>query len=514
MNRLVKLFLVLFVCASAKAQFLHPTAGINSEFVGACETATCGGTYQDAGGAANYPNSTNLIYRTFCPNTAGNCIRLTFNTFNVETSGTCAFDYLTIGNGPTQNSPLFTTAPALGTGRICGTPAVPFSFTSTDASGCLTARFRSDGSVNRPGWDAVISCVPCGTNAPAGTNADCAFATPLCSSASLSDASIGPGIVAEGCNGASCPAGGENFSNWYLVQFATSGTFEFNIAPLAGAVDYDFNVYGPGTPCSALGLPIRCNDSGLTGNTGLSAVGTNPTEIVTGQAFCTPMNVIAGQTYYICIDSWSPPVSPVGYNLSFSGTATFNCSILPVEMTKFTANYNMKDKSTDLIWETVLENNVDYFSVERGIDGTNFTEIGKVSPYTKSSKEKRTYFMADPAPINNEINYYRIVTNDKNGHKSLSNLQAVMFQDDDANLSLVPNPANSKVELRFKSVKDKNWGITFYDYKGNNLKTINYTSAIDGINRFELDIEDLLSGMYFVNITDGVNMYKRKLIKE
>jgi hypothetical protein len=512
--KLLPILILFLFSVNLKAQFLHPNVGINSEFVGACLTSTCGGVYTDNGGGGAYPNNSNNFYRVFCPSTANNCISLTFTQFDVQGNATCSADWLTVGNGPTQNSPVFTTPPALASGRICGTPALPFTYTAANPSGCLTVRFRSDLFTNRPGWSANISCVPCGTNAPAGTNADCAFATPLCSSASLSDASIGPGIVAEGCNGSNCPAGGENFSNWYAVNFATSGTFMFTIAPLAGAVDYDFAVYGPNNPCSALGIPIRCNDSGNTGNTGLSAAGVNPTEIVTGPTFCTPMNVIAGQTYYIVIDSWSPPISPVGYNLSFGGTATFNCSILPVEMTKFVANYNSKDKSTELNWETVLENNVDYFAIERGIDANIFTEIASVKPYEGDSKIKRTYYFSDKLPMSNEINYYRIVTVDKNGRKSLSNIQAVAFQDEDANLMLVPNPANSQVELRFKSTKDKNWGINFFDNKGNNLKTINYTAGMDGTNIFTMNIEDLKSGMYFISITDGVNIYKRKLIKE
>lgn len=513
MRRFIKVFFILICSFSMKAQFLHPTTGINSEYVGACETATCGGTYRDNGNLGNYSNNINLIYRTFCPNVAGQCMSVTFNSFDTEYNATCSWDYLTVGNGPTQNSPVFIPAFSVS-GRICGTPAVPFSLTANNSSGCLTFRFRSDNITNRPGWDAVLSCVPCAIGPSAGTNSDCDFATPVCASGTFSDNSTGPGIVAEGCNGSSCPAGGENYSNWYQVLFATSGTFLFTISPFVAAADYDFNVYGPNTPCSGLGLPVRCNDSGTSGNTGLSAAGTNPTEIVTGPTFCTPMNVLAGETYYICIDSWSPPASPAGYNITWGGTSTFNCAILPVKLSRFDAKYNSDLKKTDLYWETILESNINYFGVERSTDAVNFKEIAKVYPTTNGSKEKRTYYAYDPTPVNTEINYYRIVTNDKDGKKTMSNLQAIVFQDDEADLTLVPNPASSKVDVRFKSVKDKNWTINFYDHRGYNLKTINYTSILDGINSVEMDIEDLKNGMYFVNITDGVDLFKRKLIKE
>jgi hypothetical protein len=513
---------LFFCCKLSTAQFLHPTTGINSEYVGACETATCGGTYFDNGGVGGnystfigYP-SPGGVYRTFCPDAATKCVRMTFTAFDVEFgAASCPFDYLTVGNGPTQNSTLINALPANGAGKICGTPAVPFSYTSTDPSGCLTFRFYSDNTVTRPGWSANITCVGCATGPLAGTNSDCDFATPVCASGTFSDNSTGPGIVAEGCNGATCPAGGENYSNWYQVLFATSGTFLFTIAPFVGGADYDFNVYGPNKPCSALGVPVRCNDSGTPGNTGCSAAGTNPTEIVTGPPFCSPMNVIAGETYYICIDSWSPPASPAGYNITWGGTSTFNCAILPVKMTRFDASYNMQEKKTELFWETLMESNIRHFAIERSTDAINFTEIGKVLPYSiGGSKEKRSYYTTDPTPVSNEINYYRIITMDYDGNKSISTVKAVMFQDDEANLSLVPNPANNKVDVKFRSAKDKNWAINFYDHQGNNLKTIGYTSIVNGINTFSMDIDDLKSGMYFVNITDGVNQFKRKLIKE
>ena len=154
--------LILFVIISSiqlhSQTYTHPTIGIASEYVGACETATCTGTYTDDGGAAgDYSNDITSIYRVFCPNTAGNCVRLTFNSFDVQPlSGGGAYrDYLTIGNGPTQNSTLFTTSPADINGRIYGTPAVPFSYTSSHSSGCLTSRFTSNGNTTRPGWSAT-----------------------------------------------------------------------------------------------------------------------------------------------------------------------------------------------------------------------------------------------------------------------------------------------------------------------------------------------------------------------
>ena len=106
--------------------------------------ATCGGTYTDNGGTgSNYSNNINEIYRTFCPNTAGNCMRATFWSFDVEPASIFIWDYLTIRNGPTQGSPEFggvgiSTWYGTATSYAACMGAGLGPYVSTDQSGCLT----------------------------------------------------------------------------------------------------------------------------------------------------------------------------------------------------------------------------------------------------------------------------------------------------------------------------------------------------------------------------------------
>ena len=190
--------------------FLHPTTGLQGTFVGSCMAVTCDALYYDDGGcSSDYSNSINQIYRTFCPDVAGNCVTATFTQFDVEAAGPgCGgvpgcWDALIVNNGPTQNSPQIFGG--------CGT-AIPGPFTSTDPSGCLTFRFCSDGAFPRPGWAINLSCTPCA--GPNGSdNNDCANNTAICSDASFTGSSSGPGITSEGCAGCQLS---ENYSTWYL----------------------------------------------------------------------------------------------------------------------------------------------------------------------------------------------------------------------------------------------------------------------------------------------------------
>jgi hypothetical protein len=131
---------------------------------------TCAANFFDSGNSTgNYLNNANLTLTIF-PDLPGNSIQVTFNSFNVEPN----WDALYIFNGPDATAPIF---PSGNPATIGGFPADGWhgtnidlgSFTSSDPSGALTFVFRSDGSVELPGWDAIVSCIDA-TQPPACAN--------------------------------------------------------------------------------------------------------------------------------------------------------------------------------------------------------------------------------------------------------------------------------------------------------------------------------------------------------
>ena len=108
---------------------------------------TCSGTFFDSGGSGgNYSNNENFVF-TFAPGTPGEVIQLDFSFFEIENT----FDELVIYDGPNTGSPVI--------GTFSGT-AGPGTVISTATGGELTIEFTSDGSINDPGWEAAVSCVP------------------------------------------------------------------------------------------------------------------------------------------------------------------------------------------------------------------------------------------------------------------------------------------------------------------------------------------------------------------
>ncbi|MCE1202364.1 MAG: C25 family cysteine peptidase [Bacteroidia bacterium] len=120
---------------------------------------TCVGKFYDSGGPnGQYGNNESFTF-TFNPFSPGAMIRATFNSFDLENN----YDKLFIYNGPDANAPQLPGSPFTGT-------TSPGIVTAQNASGSLTFKFTSDGSVTKEGWYADISCYEPNTPPNCATN--------------------------------------------------------------------------------------------------------------------------------------------------------------------------------------------------------------------------------------------------------------------------------------------------------------------------------------------------------
>lgn len=132
--------------------FLLPIKGMSQ--------LTCGDIFTDNGGStANYLSNTNET-RTVCSATVGEQVMVTFSSFNVESS----YDGLYVYDGNATTAPLIASTNNAGSTSALTTPGaywgttIPGPFTSSNPDGCLTFRFISDGSLNKSGWEALVTC--------------------------------------------------------------------------------------------------------------------------------------------------------------------------------------------------------------------------------------------------------------------------------------------------------------------------------------------------------------------
>lgn len=145
-NTYYKLFVGTTNCASENAY--------QTENMFLTDDDWCGKTFTDSGGlTGDYSNSENFV-KTFYPDSAGQKLKLTFTSFNLEEG----YDFMTVKNGPNISSPDFT-----GGSNLSGNLDVG-SFTSTHSSGAITVVFNSDTYLTEPGWEAKFSCSSLGVS--------------------------------------------------------------------------------------------------------------------------------------------------------------------------------------------------------------------------------------------------------------------------------------------------------------------------------------------------------------
>ncbi|MBO6025668.1 MAG: carboxypeptidase regulatory-like domain-containing protein [Bacteroidales bacterium] len=106
---------------------------------------TCGSMFYDDGGPQNsYQNNLNMIL-TIYPDTEGGNIKVTFQSFKMESG----YDFLYIYDGVDTNAPQI--------GVYTGSSS-PGTVTATNSLGALTFKCTSDGGVTSDGWSAFVQC--------------------------------------------------------------------------------------------------------------------------------------------------------------------------------------------------------------------------------------------------------------------------------------------------------------------------------------------------------------------
>ncbi|MEO8087266.1 MAG: PKD domain-containing protein [Bacteroidota bacterium] len=269
---------------------------------------------------------------------------------------------------------------------------------------------------------------------------------------------------------------------WYQRVTRISGTaitdiklYYDNIAD--GVASFATNLmteWGPYSP------PVQWNDLGLVSNTGAA----------------------------------SPALSSVtkgGWNVF--NTENFNISPqsqpLPVELIKFTA---VCDKANVILeWTTASEINNDYFTVEKSLDTKNFEEIATIDGNGTSS-EQHNYEAKDQAE--NGSVYYRLKQTDFDGKTTYSDDITVNCDRSGRHeiIGIYPNPAHSIIAVDLFLAEGGDIKMTLYNAIGQ-LVIEKEMSFKNGFQKFTIDLSELPPDVYQLNLTTGLSVTTKKVVK-
>ncbi len=158
------------------------------------------------------------------------------------------------------------------------------------------------------------------------------------------------------------------------------------------------------------------------------------------------------------------------------------------------------DRNVFLRWSTASEINSDYFSIERSLDGENFTVIAQVQAAGSSQTLLDYEFVDVNAFMPNTQFYYRIKEVDFDGKIMYTELRLVQMNQQQSNHIIVfPNPFSEvlNVFVPQNSITDYTQIIV-----ADELNRVIGTYAVQH-EMNSLILGDLSKGIYFVSVIDG-----------
>jgi hypothetical protein len=171
---------------------------------------------------------------------------------------------------------------------------------------------------------------------------------------------------------------------------------------------------------------------------------------------------------------------------------------LPIELTLFEAR--TQNCNLSLHWETASEKNLGYFQIEASKDGQQFAPIGQVKPKSSHSLEQRTYKFPLAAQYHNY--YFRLKAVDLDEQYAHSKIvYALTPCSKPYGMNVYPNPNyTSRLIVEITSPEEyKSVIVEVLDVAGKLMRT-QRTGLQTGLNKVQLPLEDLTSGVYFVQI--------------
>ncbi len=346
---------------------------------------------------------------------------------------------------------------------------------------------------------------------------DCNVSFPICSSTSFNTNSFGVGnelTNIPGCFGNS----NELETVWMTFTTQTAGNIGFTIDPQSATDDdYDFILYRADNNnfCDDIntnGSIVSCNASSSTGASGSTGINTlistgftdndpNPNSENPGAG--NPYNhfvpTTAGDKYYLIIDNFN--TSNIGFDISFSGTADLDCTILPLELTEFGGE---KVKEQNLLhWATAREYNTSHFEIERSQDAMDFIKIGELKSGNKKL-ETQIYQYWDNEPQVG-INYYRLKQVDLDGTFTYTKTIAIDNQGIITTFEIqkmYPNPAQNVINFVFTvPTSNSEIQVEIFDSNGKSVSK-NTNTYQKGVQNFNQNVSSFSKGLYILRISN------------
>jgi uncharacterized repeat protein (TIGR01451 family) len=234
-------------------------------------------------------------------------------------------------------------------------------------------------------------------------------------------------------------------------------------------------------------IPTASSDADILAANGL-ALNTNTGQITVGDNTKLPTGPVS---FYVTTTDANGGVS--------TSLVTLRINVpLPVVLTDFTAQ-TVANRDALLTWATASEAHNDHFEIERSLDGTTFTQIGRVAGRGTTSVAS-AYTLTDTGISRQATGavYYRLRQVDFDGKATYSPVRTVRFVPVVVvSLGLYPNPTTDRTNLDLSQLAAATAvQVQLLDVTGRTV--LNWTLAGGQVQL--LDVHTLAAGTYLLRV--------------
>jgi len=180
---------------------------------------------------------------------------------------------------------------------------------------------------------------------------------------------------------------------------------------------------------------------------------------------------------------------------------------LPVTFRKFDGKN--KGTSNQLLWEVENELNLDYYELQRGTDGRNFSDVSQI----KAAGINSYTYNDNIADVVSTVYYYRLKSVDKDDHFKYSTIIKLSTDRNKIFAEVNPNPFNNKLVIHAESLIKIKATFILTDLSGRKLYK-QERLLLPGTNIVEINETGRLSkGSYLLTIIESQQTRIIKVIK-
>jgi hypothetical protein len=185
---------------------------------------------------------------------------------------------------------------------------------------------------------------------------------------------------------------------------------------------------------------------------------------------------------------------------------------LPLKLTNF--NATLQQNTTALNWQTDQEQNTSHFTVERSIDGQNFTAIQNITAAGNSSTLKNYSYKDNltPALLQNKTLYYRLKMVDQDQSFRISKIIPIHLNQKELTITLSPNPVSNLLQIQTNAIGKGLTNFSIIDANGKVVlekqENVQQTTQVTTLSLMELP-----TGNYILKVSNNTNQLTKQFIK-